>query len=206
MPELEELSLVENELGREGCEALQCLLRNKNTRLKHLSLFRNNFDDGCCRILAEGLKDNCSLETMYIGSNDASEREPITSKGWEHFLRMVCDGSSIQRTYLSNHVIHDFGDVDSIRVRPTLAISSFIPLVIREILKINASSVSSARKGRRKVAKVHFNGEYNLESLLQMKIKLMPHVIEFIGKECSLQALHHFIRNTPALFDYYSLI
>ena len=206
MPELEELYLIENELGREGCEALQYLLRNENSRLKHLSLFRNQFDEGCCRILAEGLKDNSSLETMYIGDNGANdEREPITPNGWEHFLHLVCDDSSIQRTYLSNHVIHDFGDVDSIRVRPGLAISSNLPLVLHEILKINASSLSSARKGRRKVATVHFNGECNLK-LLQMKIQLMPHVLEFIGKECSLQALHHTIQNTPALFNYYSLV
>jgi len=205
MPELEELYLVENELGREGCEALQYLMRNENTRLKHLSLLRNAFDDGCCRILAEGLMDNSSLKTMYIGSNDASEKEPITSKGWEHFLHVVCDDSSIQRTYLSNHVICDFGDVDSIRVRPALAISSYIPLVLHEILKINVSSLSSARKGRRKVATVHFNGECNLE-LVRMKIKLMPHVLEFIVKECSLQTLHHLIRNTPELFNYHSLV
>jgi len=85
MPDLEELYLVENELGREGCEAIQYLLRNDNTRLKHLSLFRNRFDDSCCRILAEGLKDNNNnhLDTIYIGSNGSSESlDSITSKGW----------------------------------------------------------------------------------------------------------------------------
>ena len=83
MPELEELYLVENELGREGCEAIQYLLKNENTRLKHLSLFRNRFDDCCCRILAEGLKDNSHLDTIYIGANGSNESlDSITSKGW----------------------------------------------------------------------------------------------------------------------------
>ena len=101
---------------------------------------------------------------------------------------MVCDDSSIQRTYSSNHVIHDFGDVDSNRVRPSLAASSYIPLVLHEILKINASSESTARKGRRKVATVHFNLlqmdeiEAINHKLLQMEdIKLMPYVLEFVG-------------------------
>jgi len=212
MPELEELYLVGNELGREGCEALQYLLRNSNTHLKHLSLFRNQIDDGCCRLLSERLQDS-SLESMYIGSNgaDADERELITYKGWEHFLHVVCDDSSIQQTYSSNHVIHDFGDVDSNRVRPTLAASSYLPLVLHEILKINASSDTLAKKGRRKVATVHFNllqmeeiEEINLKLLQMEEIKLMPHVLDFVGKECSLQALHHLIKNTPALFDYNS--
>ncbi|KAL7496695.1 hypothetical protein ACHAWT_004861 [Skeletonema menzelii] len=211
MPELEELHLVGNELGREGCEALQYLLRNNNVRLKHLSLFRNHFDDGCCRLLAEGLKKS-SLETMYIGSNGADEREYITYKGWEHILGVVCDDSSIQRTYSSNHVIHDFGDVDSNRVRPALAASSYIPLVLHEILKINASSDTPARKGRRKVAIVHFNllqmdeiEEINLKLLQMDEIKLMPYVLEFVGKEGSLQALHHLIQNRPALFDHHNV-
>ena len=83
MPDLEELYLVENELGREGCEAIQYLLRNDNTRLKHLSLFRNRFDDCCCRILAEGLKDNNTTTHLYIGANGSNESlDSITSKGW----------------------------------------------------------------------------------------------------------------------------
>ena len=150
---------------------------------------------------------------MYIGSNGADEREHITYKGWEHFLGVVCDDSSIQRTYSSNHAIHDFGDVDSNRVRPSLTASSYIPLVLHEILKINASSESPARKGRRKVATVHFNLlqmdeiEAINHKLLQMEdIKLMPYVLEFVGKECSLQVLHHLIQNTPALFDYHHVI
>lgn len=114
----------------------------------------------------------------------------------------MCDDESIQSTYTSNHVVHDLGDVDSIRARPALTVSSYIPLVLQAILAINASPVSATAKGRRKVAMVHFNGDYNIEELLQLDIKLMPRVLEFLA-ECSLQEVNHLFRNMPSLLDYY---
>ena len=117
----------------------------------------------------------------------------------------MCDDESIQSTYTSNHVVHDLGDVDSIRARPAaLTISSYIPLVLQAILAINDSPVSATAKGRRKVAMVHFNGDYSIEELLQLDIKLMPRVLEFCGQECSLQGLNNLFRNMPSLLDYYS--
>ena len=92
--------------------------------------------------------------------------------------------------------------MDSIRARPALTVSSYIPLVLQAILAINASPVSATAKGRRKVAMVHFNGDYSIEELLQLDIKLMPRVLEFM---CSLQEVNHLFRNMPSLFDYYSL-
>lgn len=117
----------------------------------------------------------------------------------------MCDDESIRSTYTSNHVVHDVGDVDSIRARPALTISSYTPLVLQAILAINASSVSATAKGRRKVAMVHFNGDFSIEELLQVDIKLIPHVLEFLAQECSLQEVNHLFRNMPSLLDYYSL-
>jgi hypothetical protein len=75
--------------------------------------------------------------------------------------------------------------------------------VLQAILAINASPVSATAKGRRKVAMVHFNGDYNIEELLQLDIKLMPRVLEFLA-ECSLQEeVNHLFRNMPSLLDYY---
>ena len=120
-------------------------------------------------------------------------------------MQLVCDDESIKSTYTSNHVVHDLGDVDNMRARPALTISSYIPLVLQAILAINASPVSATAKGRRKVAMVHFNGDYSIEELLQLDIKLMPHVLQFLGSECSLQEVNHLFRNMPSLFDYYPL-
>ena len=94
-----------NTFGRAGCEELAALLRDPNDNLTCLALGNNNrIDDNCATILGNSLELNSKLESL-----DLSRNEAITENGWDSFSKVLCNMSSVNATYLSNHTMDEFG-------------------------------------------------------------------------------------------------
>jgi len=77
-------------------------------------------DDGA-EVLARGLIGNKSLRCLPLHVDVENEDEiAITPAGWSAFSTALCDTSSVNNTYLSNHTIQelwhcgafDFIDID----------------------------------------------------------------------------------------------
>lgn len=104
LPQLDVLGLVLNNIGRAGCEALATMLQGPNCNLTTLDLQANNrIDDKCAKILANSLRNNNKLKFLKLQDSG------ITEKGREHFSQVVCDTSSVNSTYLSNHTLEGLG-------------------------------------------------------------------------------------------------
>lgn len=75
---LAKLSLLGNNIGRNGCGALGNLLQNPLCKLKELYLNRNSIDDECVTVLVHALANNTTLEKL-----DMSNNRSITAIGWQ---------------------------------------------------------------------------------------------------------------------------
>ena len=64
----------------------------------------NSIGDEEARVFSNALANNSTLKRLdldYCG---------ITPEGWKHFKKLICDTSSVNNTYLSNHTLQYLGD------------------------------------------------------------------------------------------------
>ncbi len=86
-----------------GLRSLAPFFQSDNCCMKELSLWGIHFGDDGAVALADGLIGNESLTTLQFDSPG------ITSRGWAAFSRLLCDASSVNNTYLSNHTLVKIG-------------------------------------------------------------------------------------------------
>jgi len=94
---LEEINLLGNHIGREGCIILSNLLQREGSPLKVLCLSHTGVTDEGAEIIATSLKHNKKLKELHLVDNS------ITEEGHKVFLKLLVDISSIESTYNSNH-------------------------------------------------------------------------------------------------------
>ena len=97
---LERINLRSNRIGNESCKSLSLFLENPNSKLKSLGLHNNNIGNEGVEVLASSLRNNHQLRRLYLGSNQIDP--DILS---DVFSRLLCDASSINNTYSSNHTL-----------------------------------------------------------------------------------------------------
>ncbi|EJK59240.1 hypothetical protein THAOC_20566 [Thalassiosira oceanica] len=75
----------------------------QHCRLEYFNLNGCDVGDEGAAILADGLRNNQRLTEMSLGDNR------ITARGWNALSSTLCDESSINATYNSNHTLQDLG-------------------------------------------------------------------------------------------------
>ena len=208
---LKELHLNDNGIGRDGCRHLSELLKRENSPLKHLSLRQNGIDDECVSILVKALESNTALETLDLYNNGG-----VTNVGWDYVSNLICDKSSINSTHLSNHMLKSLGVADfAVQGSPP---SPSEPASVTAMLQINKTATSTKRAAKEKVWQVYFqtnNDPFDLQPLLDVDVKIMPHVLAYFAKHQASQdafpsegirmrKLYHVLHdwNVEALFGY----
>mmetsp|Transcript_21623 Transcript_21623/g.47013 ORF Transcript_21623/g.47013 Transcript_21623/m.47013 type:complete len:593 (-) Transcript_21623:183-1961(-) len=180
-----------------GSIALSAILRNPGSKLRLLDLKENKIDDDSAIAYATSLANNRELKALCLG-----RPPPIKAPGWAAFARLLCDTSSINNTYLSNHTLNSFGySID--QVPDTGKVGAY--------LKLNQSD----RQCRaRKILVTHFRGRFSMEPFTNMKIELLVHVLAWFdkigsgGRDTSAgyclicqSAMFHFLRSEQSLFE-----
>ncbi len=106
---VEVLDLSQNtSITAKGLSSLSSLLQSEKCCLRQLFLHDMHIGDEGAEILAEALVGNKSLKCLEFCDlyyRSARERTGITGTGWSAFTRLLCDTSSINKTYLSNHTL-----------------------------------------------------------------------------------------------------
>ena len=124
--QLKRLNLCDNNINDEGMEALVNGLTNVNTlqelnlstnrsitikgwkevatllersKLKALHIEDSDIGDEEARVFAKALTNNSTLEELDLCYNS------INVKGWASFSKLLCNTSSVNKTYLSNHTL-----------------------------------------------------------------------------------------------------
>ncbi|EJK43947.1 hypothetical protein THAOC_37559 [Thalassiosira oceanica] len=100
---LKVLDLWGNILSLDGPRVIAASLANPECRLEELNLNRCNIGDEGAATLAEGLQNNQRLIRMLLAESN------IREEGWNAFLPILCDASSINATHGSNHTLQNLG-------------------------------------------------------------------------------------------------
>eukprot|EP00579_Thalassiosira_antarctica_P016714 CAMPEP_0201946096 /NCGR_PEP_ID=MMETSP0903-20130614/54243_1 /ASSEMBLY_ACC=CAM_ASM_000552 /TAXON_ID=420261 /ORGANISM="Thalassiosira antarctica, Strain CCMP982" /LENGTH=701 /DNA_ID=CAMNT_0048489187 /DNA_START=199 /DNA_END=2303 /DNA_ORIENTATION=- len=172
-----------------GWAAFSTLFQNPDSRLVSLHLCRNNIGDEVAVSFATSLANNRRLEVLNLSGNPS-----ITAVGWAAFSGLLCNTSSLNCTYNSNHTLKNLGDFGP---------ESQLPHDLVHYLLLN--EIDNQRKVHEKILMHHFAGDFSMEPFSEMKAELLVHVLACISNAsarnncASHSALYQFLRSKPSL-------
>ena len=152
-----------------GLRSLATWLLSQSCSLTQLHLSEISFCDDMAVVLADGLKGNKTLNYLYFDADSPV----LTSAGWSTFSKLLCDTSSINNTYLSNHTLETAGVS-----RHTRSYES-TPRDVKQVLELNRQHTDE-HVAIQKMLKSH--SDFDVGSMLQWKLKLLPFVVPWFDR------------------------
>ena len=102
---LERLVLSDNRFSTAGIRSLSDLIQSQSTTLKDLSVDDMQIDDDGISILAHTLTNNTKLQSLALDVRASNNAVAVKNT----FKKVLCDTSSINNIYLSNHTLRSIG-------------------------------------------------------------------------------------------------
>lgn len=176
--QLEKLDLQKNCISDIGAVKLASLLKDTNCSIKVLELQDNTISNLGARSTAKALSINHTLEAVYLDGNRISE------EGWDAFSSILCNPSSLDTTYSSNHTLTSLA-----RDRN----EQHIPNKVLSLLQLNkgvswVNHQSHIKKKsyviRQKILQTYLTGDFDMDpfTVESMTLKLIPHVLAWVGR------------------------
>jgi Ran GTPase-activating protein (RanGAP) involved in mRNA processing and transport len=165
---LRELDLSGNTaITAAGLHSLKWYFRSPLCALETLFIKSINFGDKGAYALADALARNKSLKRLLFSEGG------ITSKGWKAFLKFLCDTSSPNSLYLSNHTLTELGGWG-----PTRAGS------VRQSITtwLGKNNECDTRNLAAKTKILHFFPDLDMMPLFQWNLKFLPLVKRWFEK------------------------
>ena len=211
---VEVLDLSENDsITAKGLSFLASLLQSERWCLRELFLRYMRIGDDGTAALTEPLAGNKSLKRLEFHDFGHVEVE-IGSTGWSAFTRLLCNTSSINNTYLSNHTL----DMCMCNRNPLFGRTPVIvPTDVEYYLALNRD-MDHARASMYKILSEH--PEFDMKPLLQQwQLKFLPLMVAWFKTARSrrhkmrcdaftsidvlqrreLSAIYQFMRGLPSL-------
>jgi len=148
--------------------------------LTELSLWEIPFGDDGAIALVDALKGNKSMEEMCFDPDSAR----VTSVGWSAFSKLLCDTSSVNATYLSNHYLTTIGTYDD----------EDAPEEVNQLLSSNKHPAEHV--AIHKILKSH--PDFDMEPFFEWKLKVLPIVVSWFGRVWNLADEHSWISDESA--------
>ena len=179
-----------------GWQRLATILEAPYTDLICLDVGQNNVDDEAVAAFASALTNNHTLQTLSMNNNPS-----ITAVGWEAFSRVLCDMSSINATFLSNHTLQSVGDI-----------ASLSNIVMQRFLDLNA------RDNKKEVVAIKIlqcHSDFDMLPFFEWEFKVLPLVLSWLERASSftmlrglrqnierrkLSTIYQFVRGMPLLY------
>ena len=168
---LEKLYLFGNRIGNAGCHALSTLLEDPNSNIQILDLDENQIGNEGATAIANSLANNTKLQTLGLLINQFDQ----STVGI--FCTVLCNTSSVNDTYRSNHTLDTLVLSDEQRGQHADHLSSIMRLNIGR----NKSHVAI-----KKILKYHPN--MDMEPLFEwdadgeQSLKALPYVIDWFKR------------------------
>lgn len=176
-----------------GWEGFSICLRTPMSALEFLIAQQSEIDDDGFMSMFTALVGNSSLKGLNVCYNG----KIIDSEVSTYLSCVLCDKTSIERTYSSNHTLQSLRGYYSCADFRIDIIGYFSSLL--EMNKYD-DKVEAARQ---KILKYHFSGgSGDLHVFDTMSETLMPHAIAWIGRNrIGSTLMFNFVRGFPVLFN-----
>ena len=197
---LETLDLSHNNMiTSSGLDVLANIFQCTSCPLKEIHLYPTNIGDSVAQAFAEGLLGNQSLTKLCFGYRN------VTALGWAALSTLLCDTSSVNNIYHSNHTLKVIG-------RGYFTTLDDIPSSFERYLELNRQN-NQYDVPICKILMSH--SDLDMTPLLQWKLKLLPFLVAWFERAQScrtyleesitsferreLSALYQFIHGLPLL-------
>jgi len=189
----------------QGWKKVATLLEIPGSNLEELLIFSsNNIGDEGALVFANALSNNNMLTTLDLQNCN------ITPEGWAPFSKLLCDTSSVNDTYMSNHTLYyvgddlyedDFNDISGIKHHLALNEGGHYQGWTREIIAM------------KKI--VHAHSHFDMQPFFEWEFKVLPIMISWFTKAAActitaeydekvnkmkLSAVYDFIKEFPLLY------
>ena len=193
---LEKLDLQKNCIADIGAVKLASLLKDTSCNIKVLALQNNIIGILGVRSISKALVINHTLEAVYLDGNRISE------EGWDAFTSVLCNPSSLDATYSSNHTLTSLAGNGN---------EQQIPNKLLSLLQLNKSGINQSHIKKKsyvihqKILQTHLMGDFDMGTFIEenMTLKMIPHVLAWVGRaEEDLQshsAMFSLLKEMPTL-------
>ena len=192
--ELKVLNLGSNpSITSKGWKIVSTLLEIPGSNLVKLDISDNNLGDGGALIFANAVRGKDTLKYLDLSGNE------ISREGWTSFSKLLCDTSSVNNTYLSNHTLW------------SLYMSGNVSADVQSYLTLNASSRDKGRIAMTKILQHH--SHFDIQPFFEWEFKVLPLVIDWFAKAAActtefdeqiskmkLSCMYDFVREFPMLY------
>ena len=179
-----------------GWQRFAAILESPSCNLTSLHVVQNNVDDEAADVFANALANNHTLEEMNLWGNPS-----ITAVGQQAFSKVLCNTSSINTTFLSNHTLRYLGG-DGLNENA----------IIGSLLELNR------RDDKEEVAMIkilQYHNDFDMLPLFEWEFKVLPLVLSWLERvseydmpedfepnieERKLSTIYQFVRGMPVLY------
>eukprot|EP00984_Skeletonema_dohrnii_P023859 scaffold12953_cov123-Skeletonema_dohrnii-CCMP3373.AAC.14 len=156
-----------------GFRYLSASLQSENCCLKNLYLGWMDTVNGGAEVLARGLVGNKILRRLHL-CVVGQEHFEISPAGWNALQTALCDTSTINNTYLSNHTIHELWDDYDREGEEDFDIDERVV----QYLQLNKEDPQYAARCKILMSHTHLN----MTPLLQWELKCLPLAVGWFEK------------------------
>ena len=190
----------------EAFRALSNLLRSPNCSLVKLNLCWNIIGDDEVILFANALADNNSLHELRLASSDPLDH--VTKVGWTALANILCDRTSIDAAYTSNHTLYDVSnEIDDNDDDDEDANLNAPPSDdLNKLLRINQRNRGKSKSvvAREKIIKFHMLKDVGIDvnAFVCMELNELPSAISWIGRDTiGFSVLYQLCKSLPCLFE-----
>lgn len=201
---LKQLCLTGNSsISSLGLRTVTSLMTTPLCNLEQLWLYHMNIGDEGASVLADGLVKNKSLRKLWFNPATCG----ITSRGWARFANVLCDSTTINNIYLSNHTIELIGKHYT---NYTQSEDQIIPDVIRSCLYFHNHRQMNTKKIAYCKIMVHHD-DIRMDPLFEWNLKFLPMMVTWftnvhkmwempVVQSTKLSCIFQFVRGMPFYF------
>jgi Ran GTPase-activating protein (RanGAP) involved in mRNA processing and transport len=192
MRDFHTLHLRDSNFTAIGLHAFTQLLQ-PSSKVTTLDLGKNDFSDEVINDFADMLANNSTLTTLHIGGDE------ITDRSWAALSHALCNKSSIENTFSSNHTLHTLEKSDDVRAE--------IPEDLSMLLRLN-KNLDKASVRRQKILIHHFHETVRgtvvkgIPKINGMSRSTLPSALEWMGRDAlGFSVMYKVVRGIPTLFE-----
>jgi len=164
-------------LSSDAIIAISTLLQNQECKIEGLVLRQTRIYDESLAQISLSLQKNVTLREFIV------DTKSLTNTGWDIMSSLVCNTSSINSTYSSNHTLYKFGPNISKRVQFDLRAD----FKFYRSLKMNELADKKI-VARMKVVENHFARNLNFDPFIDMQPTLVVHLLRCMHE--TIEAIH----------------
>ena len=180
-----------------GWQSLASILESPNYNLEVLYIPQNNVDDEAVVSFANALTNNHTLHSLCLDNNPS-----ITAVGWEALSKLLCNTSSVNETFLSNHTLRNVASRANANANE----------IIGPLLELNR------RDDKNEIATIKIlqsHDDFDMLPFFEWEFKVLPMVLRWLERasDCempdnfepnierrNLSTIFQFVRGMPLLY------